>query len=95
MERILERSSLFCVGEATGKGTMGVSDFTSWCSPVCLGCPRSVGLPHGYLNLGMKHKAQHLAATLSLFVLSFFFFFFSPRGCHVLQLSPLALGALE
>lgn len=80
MERILERSSLFCVGEATGKGTMGVSDFTSWCSPVCLGCPRSVGLPHGYLNLGMKHKAQHLAATLSLFVLSFFFFFFRPEA---------------
>lgn len=26
MERILERSSLFCVGEAKGKGTMGVSD---------------------------------------------------------------------
>lgn len=55
MERILERSDLFCVGEAKGKeeGTMGVSDL-----PVGVqygtGCPRCVGLVHVYLNRSIE-----------------------------------------
>lgn len=76
MERILERSDLLCVGEAKGKeGTMGVSDL-----PVGVqsgtGCPRCVGLVHVYLNEQRYRMSisQHLAATQSLFVLSFLFF---------------------
>jgi hypothetical protein len=43
VERILERSSLLCVGEAEGKGTMGVSDL-----PVGVECVQVVRAVWGW-----------------------------------------------
>lgn len=93
VERILERSSLFCVGEATGyHGSFRLHQlvFTNL-SRLSAQCRAPARLPEPRYE-STKHSIWRPPCRFLFLV---FFFFFSPRGCHVLQLSPLALEATE
>lgn len=75
MERILEQSSLPCVGEAEGRGTLGVSDLPVGVECVQVVC--AVWGVHGYLDGGVEGQRSIAASAghrVAFLFLVFFFF---------------------